>query len=214
MRTGICITFGLALLAAVALTGQQANMAAVHIGHVMDSWKDTPNQQGLLPTAVAEAKIAATHAGLAAKAPDNLDAMKLHAGHVINALDPSVEMKGPGLGYGGKKAAAGALAHVGFAAKADGASANVQTHTGHVSASLNNVLKRIDEMISLAQQIRAATSAADAAKLMTQLNTLAGQLGAGVDANNDGRIGWETGEGGLDQAVQHMGLMKKGEGLP
>lgn len=217
MQTNNYVTFGLALLAVSAwngrVTGQQANMAHTHIGHVMTSFKDTPTQQGLLPAAMAEAKIAAQHAGLAAKAPDNLDAMKLHAGHVIHAIDPTIELKGPGLGYGVKKATAGASQHVDFAAKSEGASANVKTHAGHVSASLGNVTKRADEMVALAQRIRAATSAAEAAPLVTQLNTLGGQLGAGVDANSDGQIGWQVGEGGLQQAEQHMGLMKKGEGL-
>lgn len=218
MRTNTRFTFGLALLAtglwlSASLAGQQANMAHTHIGHVMTSFKDTPNQQGLLPAAIAEAKIAAQHAGLAAKVSDNLDGMKLHAGHVIHAVDPSIELKGPGLGYGVKRGAAGALQHVGFAANAAEASANVKTHAMHVSASLNNVIKRADELVSLAQRIRAATSAAEAAQLVSQLNTLAGQLSAGVDANTDGQVGWQTGEGGLQQAEQHMGLMKKGEGL-
>ena len=31
--------------------------------------------------------------------------------------------------------------------------------------------------------------------------------------NNDGSIGWQTGEGGLAQARTHMDLMVKGEGL-
>src|SRR5260221_11274804 len=69
----------------------QTNMVRVHMGHVTDSFKDTPNQEGLLSTAFAEAKIAIQHAGLAAKTPDNLDQMKLHAGHVIHAVDPTRE---------------------------------------------------------------------------------------------------------------------------
>ena len=40
-------------------------------------------------TAMAEARVAVQHAGLAARNPANLDAMKLHAGHVINAVDPT-----------------------------------------------------------------------------------------------------------------------------
>ena len=35
----------------------------------------------------------------------------------------------------------------------------------------------------------------------------------GMDANKDGSIGWQTGEGGLAQAQAHMDLMVKGEGL-
>jgi hypothetical protein len=34
-----------------------------------------------------------------------------------------------------------------------------------------------------------------------------------MDANKDGSIGWQTGEGGLAQAQTHMGLMMKAEGM-
>jgi hypothetical protein len=34
-----------------------------------------------------------------------------------------------------------------------------------------------------------------------------------VDANNDGQITWQAGEGGLAQAQAQMALMMKGEGL-
>ena len=105
----------------------------------MTMWKDTPATQGFLPAAIADAKVAATHAGYMQKSPDNLDSLKLHAGHVINALDPSIEMKGPGSGYGVKRAAAGASQHAQLAAKSEGASKGVQTHAGHVTASLADV---------------------------------------------------------------------------
>jgi hypothetical protein len=212
-------TFGIAIVAAMTLgggtlTGQApANPTHTHIGHVMTSWKDTPNMQGFLPVAVADAKVAATHAGLAAKAPDNLDSMKLHAGHVLNALDPSIEMKGPGSGYGVKRAAAGALQHVQLAAKTEAASANVKTHTTHVAASLGDVVQWTDQAIATAQKVRAATTAAEAAPLITELGTQTASIANGLDANKDGQIGWQTGEGGLAQAQTHMGLMMKGEGL-
>ena len=35
----------------------------------------------------------------------------------------------------------------------------------------------------------------------------------GTDANEDGRVGWQEGEGGLAQATTHMGLIKRAEGL-
>ena len=219
MRTRHSVS-GAAIVIAVAagsgvLTGQApaANPAHTHIGHVMTSWKDTPNMTGFLPAAVADAKIAATHAGLAAKSPDNLDTMKLHAGHVLNALDPTLEAKGPGSGYGVKKAVAGALQHVGLAAKSEGASANVKTHATHVSASLDDVGKWTDEAIGTAQKIRAATTAAEASKLVTDLVAETNAISNGMDANKDGAIGWQTGEGGLAQAQTHMGLMMKGEGM-
>ncbi len=215
-RHNILATAAVVAITVGGLNGQQApaaNPAQTHIGHVMTAWKDTPSMTGFLPAAVADAKVAATHAGLAAKSPDNLDAMKMHAGHVLNALDPTLEAKGPGSGYGVKKAAAGALTHVGLAAKSEGASANVKTHSTHVSASLENVAKWTDEAIGTAQKIRASTSAADAAKLVTDLVAQTNAIANGMDANKDGNIGWQTGEGGLAQAQTHMGLMMKGEGM-
>src|SRR5712691_500420 len=68
----------------------------LHIGHVMMNWRDTPGNVGFLTAAIVDARTAGIHAKLAATAPDNLDQMKLHAGHVLHALDPSIETKGPG----------------------------------------------------------------------------------------------------------------------
>ena len=192
---------------------EKPNPAHTHIGHVMTNWKDTPGMSGFLPAAAADAKIAAIDAALAAKTPDNLDAMKTHAGHVLNALDPTLVAKGPGSGYGVKKAATGALQHIGLAAKSEGASANVKTHTTHVSASLEDVVKWTDEAIGTAQKIQASTSAAEASKLVTDLVAQTNAINSGMDANKDGNIGWQTGEGGLAQAQTHMGLMMKGEGM-
>ena len=219
MRTIVGMTLALSLVAAIgvvgggAIVGGQATMAHTHIGHVMDMWRDTPDQKGLLPTAIAEAEIAAQHAGLAAKSTV-LEAMKAHAGHVLHAVDPTIEVQGPGMGYGVKKAAMGAAQHIDFAAGSDGASANVKTHATHVSTSANNTVTRAEEIVALAQQIQGASSAAAAAPLTERLSMLAGQLVSGYDANGDGRIGWQEGEGGLEQANQHMGFMKKGEDLP
>jgi hypothetical protein len=198
---------------APAAPAAPANPVHNHIGHVMTMWKDTPGTQGFLPVAIADAKVAATHAGYMQKSPDNLNSMKLHAGHVLNALDPSIEMKGPGSGYGVKRAVAGASQHVQLAAKAEGASKGVQTHTGHVTASLANVTQWTDAAIATAQKIRAASSAAEAAPLVAELVAQTNNISTGLDQNKDGSIGWQTGEGGLAQANQHMMLMMKSEGL-
>lgn len=217
MRNVTYVVFGLVVMAGSVWSGgavaaRQADMVKTHMGHVTTSFQGTPMMQGLLPTAVAEAKIAAQHAALAMKSEGNLDAMKLHAGHVLHAIDPSVEMKGPGLNYGVKRAATGAAQHIELAAKVAGASKNVMTHSAHVSASANNVVKRADEMVAVVKEIRSATTAAAAAPHLAHLNMLAQQLYAGVDANKDGQVGWQTGEGGLQQAETHMQLMLKGEG--
>lgn len=199
---------------AAAAVKVPAGAVGVHIGHVVNGFSDTPMGMSLMATAMAEAKIAATHAGLAARQPGNLDYMKTHAGHVINAVDPTVIATGPGLGYGVKKASLGIATHIELAAKAPGASPNVITHAAHVSAAARSTIARADQVLAVAKQVQAATSAADAAVLVNQLVSLTTQLTAGFDANGDGRIGWQEPEGGLQQAQDHVNLMLKGENLP
>lgn len=189
------------------------NMAHVHMGHVLTGWKDTPDKKGLLPTAMAEAKIAKTHVGLALKQPNNLKWLKLHTGHVLHAVDPSVEPKGPGLGYGVMKAATGVAAHVNFAAGSDGASKNVKLHAQHVATSAENTLGWVKQIVTLGKQVQASTSAAEAAAKVRQFDKLVVMLADGTDANGDGKVTWVKGEGGLGQAELHMGFMSKGEDL-
>jgi hypothetical protein len=191
-----------------------AGPVGTHIGHVVNAFGDTPMNNGLLPTAMAEARTASQHATLGVRNPANLDAMKLHAGHVINALDPTIVTAGPGLGYGLKKAALGVANHIDLAAKAPGASVNVQTHANHIATCARNTIVRADSMIAIAKRVQAATDAPAAAALMNQLVSLGNQLVAGFDANADGRITTQEGEGGLQQAEEHVQLMLAGEPKP
>ena len=59
----------------------------------------------------------------------------------------------------------------------------------------------------IAQKVMAATTAAEAAALVSALTSAVEQLVAGVDVNGDGRISWDQGEGGLQQAEEHVKLM-------
>jgi hypothetical protein len=224
--TVVAMVLGTGTLAAQA----PSNAAHVHIGHVMTSWNDTPEMKGFLLTALAEAEIAEEEAHRA-DLEGRLNDFILYAGYVLNALDPSPETKAllkdayarlptttmnikvPGSGYGVKKAVANALQHVQLAAKAEGASENVKTHATHVSASLENVAQWTDQAIATAKKILVTTDVGQGQPLVTDLEYLAMQINAGVDANKDGRIGWQTGEGGLAHAELHMKLMMKGEGL-
>ncbi len=189
-----------------------AGAVGTHIGHVINAFSDTPNGDGLLTVAIAEAKVAITHAGLAGRQPGNLDAMKLHAGHVLNALDPTIVTAGPGLGYGMKKAALGAATHIELAAKAPGASPNVTMHAAHIAQASRNSAMRADSVIAIAKQVQAATSAADAAALVSRMASMSDQLMAGFDANGDGRVTPE--EGGLQLALDHVKMMVAAEKKP
>jgi len=189
----------------------QANMVQTHIGHVMESFNGTPMNMGLLPTAMAEAKTAAQHAALAAKAT-TLPMIQTHAGHVINAIDPTIVAQGPGLGYGVKKAATGAAQHADLAGKAPEANAGVKMHAMHVNTAATNAAATADEVLAIAQKIRASTSMEEAQKLAAEMQTKAEQITSGVDADKNGTISWNKPEGGLAQAEQHMGLMKMAAG--
>jgi len=166
-----------------------------HIGHVMIGWRDTPGQVGLLTIAQSDTRIAAAHALLLTKS-DTLDDMKLHAGHVLHALDPTLETTGPASGYGAKKAAAGAMQHVGFTAAVENASATVKSHASSVTAALTDAMAAIDRGIATAQKIRTAASSADAAVLVRDLTLGVEEIGAK-----------------LQQAEQEMRQMMKAEGL-
>jgi hypothetical protein len=180
---------------AIVIAKVEAIPAHLHIGHVMTNWRDTPGTRGFLPVAADEARIATTHVKLAMKGT-TLDDMKLHAGHVLNALDPSVEPKGPGAGYGVKKATAGAIQHLGFAAKAEGITPNITDHAAPVAAALGDVARWTDQAIAVGQRARAAADQAEAANLVGELDSLMTQITAG-----------------LQQAQMHMASMLKGEGL-
>jgi len=166
-----------------------------HIGHVMTAWRETPGAVGLLTIALSDARIAAAHALLLAKS-SSLDDMKLHAGHVLHALDPARETTGPASGYGAKRAAAGAVQHVGFAAAVDNASATVKRHASTVTALLTDASAAIDRGIATAQKIRAAGSTADAASAFADLQAIVDDVARG-----------------LQQSEQEMRLIMKAEGL-
>jgi len=217
MRTSTIVRalsgLGLVGLLASPAVHAQGNPAHAHMGHVADGFRGTPEGHGLLPTAVAEAAVAAQHAGFAGRDPSNLDGMKLHMGHVLNAMDPSEVESGPGLGYGVKAAAAGVARHIELAAGSDGASDNIKTHAKHIATASGNVVTWVNEVIALARKVQEATEASAAAGMVEGLVELTNAIVAGTDANGDGRTGWQEGEGGLAQVTQHMNLMKRGEGM-
>ena len=180
----------------VVVTKVEAIPAHLHVGHVMTNWRDTPGLRGFLPVAIDEARVAVLHAGLATKAA-SLDDIKLHAGHVLHALDPTAETKGPGAGYGVRKAAAGALQHLDFAARAEGATPSITTHAASASSSLSAALRLVDEAVAAAQRIRAATEPAAAAAAAAELAALTGEI-SGTE---------------LQDAQAHLAAMLKAEGL-
>jgi hypothetical protein len=195
--------------------GRGAAQTAIrtHVGHVADAFESTPEGRGLLPTAIAEAETAQTHAGLAAANSSDLEAIKLHVGHVLHAVDPTVVTSGPGLGFGLKQAAEAAIQHLRLAEDTEGASTAVRARARSVRWATMNALDRANEIIELGERIRAATAVSEVEELLTELTELTDAVIEGVDANNDGGIGYRRGEGGLDVASQYLGTLKRDAGI-
>lgn len=179
----------------VVISRIEPPLVHAHIGHVMIAWRDTPGQVGLLTIAQSDTRVAAAHSLLLSKAT-TLEEMKVHAGHVLHAFDPSIEATGPASGYGAKRAATGAIQHVGFTAAVDNASATVKEHAAKTNATLTNAMAAIDRGIAAAQKIRAAASAADAAPAVREVQSIVEEIG-------------KT----LQEAELEMRLMMKAEGL-
>lgn len=198
---------GTVRVAPTVVVAVPATASGMYIGNVVNSFADTPDKMGLLPIAKAEQQIAVQHAALAMRAPTNLSMLQLHAGHIISALDPAIVAGPPGKGYGVKKAATTIAAQIELAATAAGATPAEVLHSKHIATAARSTVARADQIIALAQKVRAATDAAAAAQLMSQISILCEQLDKGADANSDGRVTFEAPEGGLQQVQEHVTLM-------
>lgn len=215
MRRTASLVFTVA--AAAILVGVSAasaqNQVATHIGHVTDNWRDTPNGVGLLQIAIEEAEVAAQHAALAANDLGNLAAMQQHTLHVLHAVDADQVGTGPGADYGVRRGAQGTARHIMAAANTPGASDSVKTHATHVAAAANNTVTRVTQIVNLATRIARSNAVDEVALWVTEMNFLAQALIPGADLDGDGSVGWDGGEGGLEIAMAHANIIKRGEGL-
>src|SRR6185503_14912602 len=100
---------------------------------------------------------------------------------VLHALDPTVEVKGPGAGYGVKKAALGARQHLDLAAGAEGASPGLTADATQVSSALANVIRSVDQAIAAAQNARALSDSAGALRAATDLAALVVVVDQGLE---------------------------------
>ncbi|TDI40472.1 MAG: hypothetical protein E2P02_16855 [Acidobacteria bacterium] len=205
----LAVTLSLPLSYSFAGSQEELTPAQVHIRHVVDAINGTPDRVGLLSILETEAQIAAQHATLAAADTENLESMKLHIRHVRHAVDPSTEPEGPGKGYGVSKAAKGVETHIMLATKSVGSSEGIVLHANHIATSARNVVAWCTTILAESEKVVSAELAKDAADATRKIAELARHVLEGVDANGDGRVSWQLREGGVAQAKQHGGLVKK-----
>lgn len=210
----LLVALALPLTALVAASGATAQTPNPHLGHVSESFPDTPGQAGLLATAIGEAQLVVEYATLGMSDLANIDGMQARAGEILQAIDASRRrserpsgFRRPGLGYGLKRAAEDVASHIEMAAKVEGAPQGVVTHSVHIATSARNTVERADEIMGLALRMMRTRSVSELAPLMEQIHAKAAQLMPGTDADGDGRVGWQDGEGGLDTAQAHVELM-------
>lgn len=95
-----------------------------HMGHSLTAWHDTPDNQALLEVAEKELAVAIMQADAAMKTPLRAE-IKEHFSHILNALNPDQQPRGPGLQYGAIRALQGTLEHLEYAAASPDASSNL-----------------------------------------------------------------------------------------
>jgi len=221
MQIGSKVAIALTLIFPVALfatTGevkaQQTSQALTHFSHVATGFDGAPGGRGLTVTAAMEVNAAMMYANLAAGHPTNLDAMKTNVRNVLHALVPQEETKGPGLGFGVKRAAEAVTTHIEMAVKAPGASATMKKLGPNVAMAARAVATRAQEMADIGGRVLSAQTAAEAAPLVEQLRTLALQLDTGKDVDGSGRIDLNAAEPGMNQLEAQVYSIFEGEKLP
>ena len=74
-------------------------------------------------------------------------------------------------------------------------------------APVDRQIDAVEYLLILATDMESAKAMADEIAALTQA------ILTGMDADGNGRVTWQEGEGGLEQAATHLRLMKEAEGL-
>ena len=169
-----------------------------HVGHALTAWHGTPDEQGLFVVAESETQIAINETRKALKAATNRPLINEHLSNALHALDPYLQPKGKGLGYGAIRALDEATDHMLYASQSKDASENMvrMVHRFNDSqVNVSNKMKLAVEVIHLARKAKGH----EQQELLTHLqNTLHATLD-GEDKDQNGEIGSTPQEIGLLQ---------------
>ena len=194
--------------------GQQTGEALTHFNHVAAGFSGAPGGRGLVVTTAMEVNTAMLYANFAAGNPASLDAMKTNVRNVLHALTPEQGSKGPGLGFGVKRAAEAVVMHIELAVKSPGASDTLRKRGPDVAQAGRAVAARAQEMAEIATSVLAARTAAQAAALVEQLRALALQLDLGKDVDGNGQVDMNAVEPGMNQLEAQVYSIFEGDRLP
>jgi hypothetical protein len=195
------------------IAGQQSGEALTHFNHVATGFTGAPGGRGLVVTTTIEVNTAMMYANFAAGNPTNLDAMKTNVRNVLHALVPEQGAKGPGLGFGVKRAAEAVVTHIELAVKSPGASETLRKLGPAVAQAGRAVAARAQEMADLGKRVLVAQTAAQAAPLVNELRSLALQLDLGRDVNGNGQIEVNAIEPGVNQLEAQVYSIFEGDRL-
>ena len=215
MRRLLTVSLVAALLVLPGIVlGQQTGDASTHFNHVAAGFSGAPGGRGLVVTTAMEVNTAMLHANFAAGTPTNIEAMKTNVRNVLHALAPEQGAKGPGLGFGAKRAAEAVVTHIELAVKSPGASETLRKLGPNVAQAGRAVAARAQEMADLAKSVLAAQTATQAAPLVEQLRALALQLDLGKDVNGNGQVDMNAIEPGMNQLEAQVYSIFEGDQLP
>jgi hypothetical protein len=178
----------------------------------------------LLDGALNEARIAATHAGLAAGA-NNVGGLQTHAEHTINILNgTAVDYNGngrgenPGSGFGLDYFLTAIESRLNGAAQEDGVGPVMQGQMELIRVCITNARQWQNEIIAREQQFLTAPDLESVAAQRAESTAFAAALMDGTDLNRNGTVDPFEGECGLSQipvygiAVANMTLRGGGPG--
>lgn len=172
---------------------------------------DTPGNQSLLYTAMAEAEAAAQSADRALGLADNVDEVKSAIGEVLYAIAPEaaperrVMQTGilpsrAGKGYGVRRA----VDEMAEALRAVARQGPAGEPAALALICVENTRARTDQVIELTRRALAITEPVALVALLPELEALTDRLNDGHDADENGEISFETGECGLQQAAEAL----------
>lgn len=208
-RLAVVVAFGSSLFGCAS---QQPLISHAHVGHGLTHWQDTPGNKGLFTVAREEIDIARREAEAALIAPTGAD-KATHINNAAHALNPDVQPKGSGLGYGAIRALSSAVEHLEYAATSEDASTNIVSSVAPLSQLGDGVLERL-RLASASARTAGLNDPVELDRIAVELRAKLAAVANGVDANRDGRIEATPSEAGLEQLHGQLQAMLARESDP